>query len=297
MFDTEIEKFIAYCTTEKNFSEHTVIAYKQALKQFRSYISEEYGDAWKITEITTDEIRPFLGWLHDKGYNKSSLRQKIAAIKSFFKFCRKKQIIEINPATSVPAPKKSKKLPSFLLQSEVENMMDKLNTAKPEDIRTLALTELIYGSGLRISEALSLNIDTIYLDKGLVRVIGKGRKERIVPLGSISVIALKNYIKIRNKFMGVNPCNALFIGFDGDRLKPGASYKAIRTAMLGVTESPKKSPHVLRHSFATHLLDNGADIKSVSEMLGHSSLSTTQIYTHVSVERLKEAYRKAHPKA
>ncbi|MFA6572382.1 MAG: tyrosine-type recombinase/integrase, partial [Bacteroidota bacterium] len=197
----------------------------------------------------------------------------------------------------VSTPKTDKKLPSFLLQNEVVNLCESFDTSTPIGARNLALTELLYSSGLRISEALQLNTEDINSSNKIVKVLGKGRKERIVPIGEKAMTALQNYLKLRQKIHKELGENALFLSAKGKRMNTVGAYRVIHNAMQSVTESPQKSPHVLRHSFATHMLDNGADIQSVSEMLGHASLSTTQIYTHVSVERLKETYKKSHPKA
>ncbi|MBI5325768.1 MAG: tyrosine recombinase XerC [Ignavibacteriae bacterium] len=292
-----IDKFIEYCKVERNYSVHTVQSYNLALNQFIIYLESEYSDIPELNEITTDDIRPFLGWLHDNGKDKSSLKQKISAVKSFFKFCQKKGFIERNPAALVITPKTPKRLPSFLLENEVAELCNQFSHDEPEDLRNLALIELIYSSGLRISEALQLNVNDINFSSKSVRVLGKGRKERVVPIGGKALDVLKKYIKKRIELSQNIDGNFLFISVHGKKLTPVAAYRIINRAMQGITEAKRKSPHVLRHSFATHMLDHGADIQSVSEMLGHESLSTTQIYTHVSVDRLKEAYKKAHPKA
>jgi len=292
-----IKQFLIYCETERNYSQYTVESYRIALAQFYDFLKEEYSEAPDLEDIKTNDIRPFLSYLMDKGQNKTSLRLKIAAVKSFFKFCQKRGITEKNPASLVPTPKKDKKLPSFLLEKEVANMIDNISEDSVENLRDKALAELLYSSGLRISEALQLNINDINFYQKSVKVLGKGRKERIVPIGEKALSALKKYIGNRNELLVNSSENALFLSNRGKRMNAVNAYRIINRLMKANTESPQKSPHVLRHSFATHLLDNGADIQSVSEMLGHASLSTTQIYTHVSVERLKSAYKKAHPKA
>ncbi|TAL68989.1 MAG: tyrosine recombinase [Bacteroidetes bacterium] len=292
-----IDKFIDYCKVERNYSVHTIRSYNLALGQFTAYLENEYSEIPSLEKLTTNDIRPFLGWLHDNGKDKSSLKQKISAVKSFFKFCLKKGIVERNPAALVITPKTPKRLPSFLLENEVTELCKQFNPDIAEDSRNLALIELIYSSGLRISEALQLNINNINFSAKSVRVFGKGRKERVVPIGSKALQALTNYINKRKELSDKIEDKSLFISIHGKRLSSVAAYRIINHAMKGITEAKRKSPHVLRHSFATHMLDHGADIQSVSEMLGHESLSTTQIYTHVSVDRLKEAYKKAHPKA
>lgn len=295
--DTAIDNFLNFCKTEKNFSVKTIETYGIALKDFSVFLADEIDDNAEINEITINDIRPFLGWLSDKGKSKTTIKLKISAVKSFFKFLQRKNYLEKNPASGVISPKKSKNLPSFLLLSEVEKLMDSFDDNDIQQLRTHTLIELIYSSGLRISEALGLKINSLNLSTKVVKVLGKGNKERIVPLGSKAIESLKKYIANRKELIGNSMTDALFLDNKGNALTPKTAYYLIHNAMIGITESKKKSPHVLRHSFATHLLDNGADIQSVSEMLGHSTLSTTQVYTHVSVERLKSAYKKAHPKA
>lgn len=295
-FNNYIDKFLVYCRSERNYSELTVESYRYSLDEFMNYFVETFEEEPILELIEIDDIRPFLGWLHDKGLKKNSLRLRISAVRSFFKFCYKKGFIKFNPAVLISTPKKDKKLPSFMIEKEMNELIGKFDDSNFKGARSLALIELLYGSGLRISEALNLDINSINYEEKCVKVLGKGNKERIVPLSSKSIVALKNYTKLRLLEKSIEK-NALFIADNGKRLYQSAAYRIVNKGMLGVTESAKKSPHVLRHTFATHLISNGADIKSVSEMLGHASLSTTQVYTHLSVEKLKESYKKAHPKA
>ncbi len=292
-----IAEFLKYCASDKEFSAHTIDSYRLALAQFYDYLAEEFGEVPDVECIRLNDVRPFLGWLHDLGHKKNTLRMKISAIKSFFKYCHKIELIERNPAALVATPKCDKKLPAFLLEREVGQLVASFDDESPVGARNRALVELLYSSGLRISEALQLNVTGVNFSRRSVRVMGKGGKERTVPVGEKALFALSNYLRLRPELTKRTGEKALFLSVSGDRLGTANAYKIVRRAMNGITESPQKSPHVLRHSFATHMLDNGADIRSVSEMLGHSSLSTTQIYTHVSIERLKNAYKSAHPKA
>lgn len=296
-FENLSDSFLLYCKVEKNYSVKTINTYSLALSQFLEFLAEEYGSEPEIEQIEADDIRPFLGWLHDHGLGRNSLRLKIAAIKSFFKYCQKKGLLVKNPARLVASPKKEKKLPTVLLEKEINILMGSFNPSDPRGARNLALAELLYSSGLRISEALSLNLRDFNDSTRLVTVLGKGNKQRVVPIGEVAVKAIMNYLNLRHNLLKEHDEVALFLGSNGKRMNPSTAWRILHTAMKGITESSGKSPHVLRHSFATHLLDKGADIQSVSEMLGHASLSTTQVYSHVSVERLKEAYKKAHPKA
>ncbi|MFC2130221.1 tyrosine recombinase XerC [Bacteroidota bacterium] len=296
-FEDGIRLFLTYCENERNYSQHTIDSYSLSLNQFYDFLLEEWGEVPDLEDITTDDIRPFLSYLMDEGQKKSSIRLKIAAIKSFFRFCQKRDYIKKNPAALVPTPKRDKKLPSFLLQNEISEMIDNIKDDDPVSIRDKALAELLYSSGLRISEALQLNVNDINFSQKTVKVLGKGRKERIVPIGDKALSALKKYLSQRARLTNNSSEYALFLSVRGGRMNPVNAYRIINRLMKKHTEAPQKSPHVLRHTFATHMLDNGADIQSVSEMLGHASLSSTQVYTHISIERLKNAYKKAHPKA
>lgn len=297
-YQTAITKFLNYCESEKGYSSNTITAYSIALNQFYDYFVQEFGGINDVETIETEDIRPFLGWLNDKGQNNKSIKLKISAVKSFFKFLNKKEFIDINPTTLIPSPKNVKKLPSFLLKDEIEKLINVLDGDKPENIRNIALVELIYSSGLRISEALNLKINDLNQYERTVKVLGKGNKERIIPIGEKAISSINRWLKVRlANIENSGKTNLVFITSLAKPLNPSVAYRIIHKAMMKITETKQKSPHILRHSFATHLMDNGAEIQAVSEMLGHASLSTTQIYTHVSVEKLKDAYKKAHPKA
>ncbi len=294
--ENTIINFLDYIKVQKNYSPHTIESYRTALDQFLEFLKDEFDDKVDIRLLDSEDIAPFLGWMHDKGFKRNSLRQKISAVKSFFKYCVRKGLLEMNIADAVSTPKREKKLPSYMMKGEVENLMNNFDEDDIVQLRNKALTELLYSSGLRINEALSLNINEIDLSQKVIRVMGKGRKERIVPVGNQAIMALNKYIARRSELLRDSSEKALFLTEKGKRLYQVAAYRFLNKSMREVTESKQKSPHILRHSFATHLLDNGADIRSVGDMLGHSSLSTTQIYTHLSIERLKDVYRMAHPK-
>jgi len=290
-----IETFLSHLATQ-NYSQHSVVAYDIALNQFQDYFMLEFDTDPEIKLIENEDIRPFLGWLHDRNISKSSIKLKVSSVKSFFKYCLKHNLVENNPATSVHIPKGEKRLPSFIQKNEISDIIETFDQTNPLGARNAALLELLYGSGLRISEALNLSSRDLDFDQKLVKVTGKGNKQRIVPLGDVAVSVIKNYLHLRS---GLNQKNIkyLFLTKSGNQLDSSAAWRLTNKAMMGTSNSPKKSPHVLRHSFATHLIDSGADINSVSEMLGHASLSTTQIYTHISTDRIKKQYRNAHPRA
>jgi site-specific recombinase XerD len=288
--EKKISMFLNYIKVERNFSEKTEITYRRAISDFLDYYDEFYGTQPNFNEITTDELKPFLGWLHDRGLKKSSIKLKVSAIKSFFKFLRKKNIIQSNPAKSLLTPKKEKKLPSYLTFHETQKLFDE--SLKDAPLATVCLVELLYSCGLRISEALNLKIKDIDFEQDQVKVLGKGNRERIVPIGAKAKEALQNHLKMRS-----HNSEYVFCSKSGGKLNSAVAYRMIKRELTKVSDAKQKSPHTLRHTFATHLLDKGADLKAVSEMLGHKSLATTQVYTHLSVERLKNAYKQAHPKA
>lgn len=292
-----IRTFLSALEIEKGASDHTVTAYRTALEQFSTYITETWGAEPAIEDLTEADIRPFLGWLHDRKLAKRSLRMKLAAVKALFRFFVRSGDLARNPVALVASPKIDRKLPSFLQEHETTALYASFDVSTPKGIRNKALCELLYGSGLRISEALQLNVGDIDMSSRTVRVLGKRNKERIVPVTVAAVDAISGYMDLRASFSPASDEPALFLGDRGGRLTPNSAWRIVNRVLGPVTEAQRKSPHILRHTFATHLLDNGADLTAVSEMLGHSSLSTTQVYTHVSVERLKEAYKNAHPKS
>lgn len=291
------KNFLIQMEVEKSASQHTLLAYQTALEQFADFFNEMWECEPEVEKVTAEEIRPFLGWLHDRGLSRRSIKMKLAAVKSMFKFYVRTEVITANPADAISSPKLDQSLPSFLQMKEAETLQFAFDTSSAKGARDNALCELLYGSGLRISEALQLNLSDINKTSQTVKVLGKRNKERIVPITSSCADAIEHYKRLRTDLNPAAGETALFLGETGKRLISASAYRIVNRALRGVTEARRKSPHVLRHSFATHLLDNGADLKSVSEMLGHSSLSTTQVYTHVSVERLKDAYKQAFPRA
>jgi integrase/recombinase XerC len=292
-----IQDFLAALDVEKDASPHTITGYRIALEQFDEYCRTAYEVDIDVTIVTDADIRPFLGWLHDRGLSRRSIRMKLAAVRSLFKYLIRTEVIDRNPAAIIASPKLDKTLPSFLQQEETAEMALSFDLTTTQGLRDRALCELLYGSGLRLSEALQLDVADMDWQGRTVKVLGKRSKQRIVPLTPQTVEAIRDYLQQRHTLLSRAEETALFVGDRGGRLSSSSAYRIVKRVLSPLTEARRKSPHVLRHSFATHLLDNGADLKAVSEMLGHASLSTTQIYTHVSVERLKESYRKAHPRS
>lgn len=296
--DTTILKFIDYCKFQKAFSDKTIRTYEISLQQFLALIKNELGETIKITQINHEHIRRFISWLYYKKYSRKSIHLKISAIRSFFKFLFKKQFLDNNPAVSVSLPKIEKNIPSFLTNKEIETLLNEIQPKNFLTSRNLALLDLLYSTGVRISEALGIKLEDIDFAKFFIKVLGKGKKERIIPIGRKAINSIKIYLEFAQKSnFHFNSNSKIFISVRGRPLTPKDAYKIINRLLTQSSEVQKKSPHTLRHTFATHLLNNGADIRSVGEMLGHSSLSSTQIYTHISIEKLIEEYKRTHPRA
>ncbi|MDK2822122.1 MAG: hypothetical protein PWQ67_1374 [Clostridia bacterium] len=290
-----IDDFLEYLSIEKGYSPHTLVAYRKDLQQFYGFFAEQK----KLVEITNLDIRKYLAYLQANGLTRSTIARKLTTIRSFFKFLKKSKYLNNNPAKSVSSPKKSKKIPVVLNQREITSFLEEtFIETDPLTIRDKAIFELFYSSGLRVSELVSLNINDLYPEYQCVKVMGKGSKERIVPLGSKAIKALETYLSSSRSLLDKgNSQNVLFLNHQGKRLTTrGIRYivdKYVKKAALSL----KVSPHVFRHTFATHLLDNGADLRVVQELLGHVNLSTTQIYTHVSKARIQKIYKNTHPRA
>jgi integrase/recombinase XerC len=309
MYDL-IRKFLEYLDTERNLAANTIVSYENDLFQFVSFVNRSATNSKGATGpssrldvgcVNNILIRSFLGELLERGYEKKSIGRKLAAVRSFFRFLVKKGIIKFNPAVSVQTPKAERKLPLFIDESSVQRLMDAPNKSTPKGIRDWAVLELFYSTGIRRGELIGLNIGDVDFENETIRVLGKGSKERIVPFGRKAKEALRIYLGRRGDFLGSGngmPDKVpLFLTARGSRMYPKAVNELVSKYISTVSEVEKKSPHVLRHAFATHLLDRGADLRAVKELLGHATLSTTQIYTHVSADRLKKIYDQAHPRA
>ncbi|MGZ3515136.1 MAG: tyrosine recombinase XerC [Thermodesulfobacteriota bacterium] len=301
-----IDQFIHYLSLEKNASPHTCRCYRRDLEGFEDFLKNSgmyVSSTGKVEMEKVDRmaIRKYLSFLHRKN-KKSSIARKISTLRSFFKYMVREQVIPSNPAKGVSTPKVEKTLPSTLTVDEAFRLMESPTTisekpsegSKEKGLRDRAILELLYSSGLRVSELVGLNSNQLDLDLGIVRVMGKGRKERIVPVGVKAIEALEAYLEKRGMLEGEEP---IFVNSLGGRLTARSVGRLMKryTRHSGIFR--KVSPHSLRHTFATHLLDAGADIREIQEMLGHSSLSTTQRYTHVSMGKLMEVYDKAHPRS
>jgi integrase/recombinase XerC len=288
VYQKYIDRFCDSLKAEKDVSVHTLKAYTNDLKEFLSYADT------LISDITHLDIRGFLASLHHKKLKKSSISRKLATIRSFFRYLHREGIVKKNPAKMVASPRMQKTLPRFLTVDEAFSLM---NAPTGDDAfqaeRDRAILELLYSSGLRVSELTSLDINDFNIKESLLRVKGKGKKERIVPIGSKAVDALRNYLPER--ILIKKKSVSLFLNKRGGRLTQRSVRRIVDKYSRMIALKGNLSPHALRHTFATHLLHGGADLRSIQELLGHSSLSTTQKYTHVDVAHLIEVYDKAHP--
>ena len=295
----ELDQFVHYLRNERLYSDYTIEAYRNDLAQFIEFAERKNNNQTvQPEEAKTILIRTFLGHLLKLGLQKRSITRKLSAIKSFFKYLFRNELIPVNPAAIVSGPKLDRRLPVVLSMDQARQIMVLPPDDSFEGLRDRAILELLYGSGLRLGELLNLTLDKIDFGSELLRVMGKRQKERLLPLGTFARRALEAYLTVRESEIGRPKADSIvFVNGRGDALYPLAVQKMAKKYMQELSEQRGLSPHVLRHSFATHLLDNGADLFAVKELLGHESLSTTQIYTHVSMERLKDVYRQAHPRA
>lgn len=293
-----IDHFLAYLTVEKNASPRTIESYQRDLWQFLDFLSQDSQiDPASITPQGVDHllIRRYLANLQERGLARTSIARKLAALRSFFKFLCREEILDTNPLSAVATPKLQKKLPHFLYQNDLNKLLQVPDTMTPTGLRDLAILETLYAGGIRVSELVGLKLEDIDLAVNYLRVMGKGAKERIVPIGSYAVKALEAYLAKGRPFL-VPKSQALFLNNHGEPISDRLVRKII-SKLASQAAIEHISPHTLRHTFATHLLEAGADLRSVQELLGHVKMSTTQIYTHVTKERLKNTYQKAHPRA
>lgn len=289
--DQHIARFLVYLQAEKNASEHTIKNYTIDLRNFFGFLKDV-----PLEKIDYLEIRRFLASLNEKGFSKSSISRKLACLRSFFKFLVRENYLKENPASSISTPKKDKKLPLFLEEKEIINLLEAPAAQSKTEKRDKSILELLYSSGIRVSELVGLNIEDVDFFGEVLRVRGKGKKERLVPVGSKALSAIRDYMSFHEegRAAGRGP---LFLNKGRTRLTDRSVRRIVLKYARRIALNKNISPHVLRHTFATHLLDRGADLRSVQELLGHENLSTTQIYTHVTTKRLKEAYDAAHPRA
>jgi integrase/recombinase XerC len=293
--DKELGQFLSYLKHERNASPHTIASYRRDLNQLGRFL-EERGTV--LTSVDNVILRSFLATLYERKIKKSTIARKLAAMRSFFQFCIRNKWIQDNPAKVVATPRQDKHVPSFLSEQEMEAFLDLPRSDKPLDLRDKALLELLYATGLRVSELVGINIEDISFEERLIRVLGKGKKERIVPFGKMAEGSLNEYMRARIAIhQGKIDEKALFLNYRGERLTSRSVERIVDKHIQSSAMRRKISPHSLRHSFASHLLSRGADLRAIQEFLGHESLATTQKYTHIDLKQLLEVYRKSHPRS
>jgi integrase/recombinase XerC len=305
----EIAEFIEHLTKERDLSPNTISAYTRDLREFSAFLAATRGIAgWEWNALGRTDIRGFMAHLTRRGLAKRSIARNLSAVRSFYRWMHRDERVDVNPARAVGSPRLPRTLPTYLDQHQAETLMalavTRSHSGEFTDVRNLAMIELLYSCGLRLSELRGIDLGDLDLVSQQVKVRGKGRKERIVPLGDHAQRALRNYLVKRDVLLGKVGGNggrlargAVFLSERGTRMSPRAIQHAIVGLLSAVDEGAGLSTHSMRHTFATHMVDAGADLRAVQELLGHASISTTQIYTHTSVERLKKVYRQAHPRA
>src|SRR5687767_8342305 len=323
-FTPLVRQFLDYLHLEKHFSDYTVKSYGADLLQFAQFIAGEIGSRNRagfnaaaaadatpkapMTPAAVDElqvkcepltIREFLAYLYAQNYTKSTTARKLATLRSFYKFLIRRGVVSVNPLSTIRTPKQEKRLPKCLDLEQVQKLLDSPDDSELLGARDKAMLEVLYSSGIRVSELVELEISDLDLQEGVLRVRGKGRKDRFTPIGSQAIKALQRYFELRNADpkLASQTTGRVFLNKHGQSLSTRSVRRKLDKYLVQAGLDPGISPHTLRHSFATHLLNNGADLRSVQELLGHQSLSTTQIYTHLSTGRMKEAYDGAHPRA
>jgi integrase/recombinase XerC len=292
-----LTNFLKYLQLERNYSVQTIRAYGDDLRQFFSYCGID-SEANNFSEINHRIIRAWLSHLIAHKHSPRSVNRKLSSIRSYYKYLLKKGFVLSSPLSKVVAPKNSKKLPVFITENEANNLLDRIKFSDDfNGLRDFLVLELFYFTGVRVSELINLTLNNVDLNGSTIKVLGKGSKERLIPIHPELQILLIRYLKEREEVFPSNLIPFLIVNNNGKKSYPQLIYRLVNKYLSMVTSLDKKSPHVLRHTFATHLLNNGADINAIKELLGHSNLSATQVYTHTSIDKLKSAYKQAHPRA
>jgi integrase/recombinase XerC len=283
---------------EKNASDHTVKSYREDLIQAVEFFQTRPGQqAHTPGELTVRLLRAYLAWLHEQGYSRATIARRLAAVRSWCRFLCREGKLTMNPAEGLRGPRQEKRLPHFLGLDDLLRLLNAPAADSPLGVRDRAILETLYSAGLRVSELTGLNVTDLDLNEGLATIRGKGRRERLALLGPHAQQALQRWWAYRETLSGGADQEAVFLNKNGTRLSPRSVGRLLEKYLAQTGLDPRTSPHTLRHTFATHMLDRGADIRSVQELLGHRSLSATQIYTHVTTHRLQDSYQKAHPRA
>lgn len=291
-----IGEFIDYLSTERGLAMNTLESYGRDLRQYSMFLQKDGNVPFE--RASRNQVVGYLLTLQKQGKATATVARRLAALKAFYQYLLRQRYIERDPTSNVDSPKLQKKLPKVLTIGEVERLLGQPANDSPQSLRDKAMLELLYATGIRVSELISLNLSDVSLEMSYIRCTGKGSKERIVPVGTVAVRALREYLsKGRSRLVSNGAEQALFVNHHGSRLTRQGFWKIVKRYAVEAQISKDITPHTLRHSFATHLLENGADLRSVQEMLGHADISTTQVYTHVTRARLKDVYAKTHPRA
>ncbi len=298
--DEALAEYLRHLALEKNASAHTVKSYREDLTQAVEFFRTRLGSqSPRVDQLTTRLLRAHIAWLSEQGYARSTIARRLAAVRSWCRFLCRQGTLTSNPALGLRGPRQEKRLPHFVSREDMERLLATPPADTPAGLRDRAILETLYSAGLRVSELTGLDVDDVELSDGVAMVRGKGRKERLALLGPPAIEAIERWLPQRQALAGPRAASqpALFLNRNGTRLTTRSVGRLLEKYLKQAGLDPRTSPHTLRHSFATHLLDAGADIRSVQELLGHRSLATTQVYTHVSTQRLRESYHKAHPRS
>jgi len=296
----QLEAFLEHLKLERGASAHTLRAYRRDLQDLVTFLAG-LSDAERLTvvELTTARLRLYLASLHQRGLSRRSIARHLASLRSFLKFLLWQGMLKRNPAVGLRTPKLSRQLPKFLTIEQTERLLAAPDASQPLGARDRAIPETLYSCGLRVSELVGLNLADLDFERRIVTVRGKGRRERIVPVGSHAIRAIRHWLKLRGQLAagGRMDLEALFLNKNGRRISTRSVARILEKYLKQAGIAAEASPHTLRHSFATHMLERGADVRCVQELLGHASLSTTQVYTHVTAARMREVYQRSHPRA
>jgi len=292
---SSIFHFLDHLRVERNSSPHTVRCYEDDLVQFEGYLVESVGEMADPTATDARRLRAYSAWLSGRGYAPSTIARRLASLRSFYRYQRRQGVVTSDPVGGLRNPKQPRRLPKLLRVEDVIRLLDAIPTSDDLGVRDRAMFETLYGGGLRVGELVGLDLADLDEESAMVRVRGKGRRERLCPIGSVALEWVGRWRAARRPARPDDP--ALFLNRRGTRLTSRSVGRLLQEHLVGLGFDPSSSPHTFRHSFATHLLDRGADLRSVQDLLGHRSLTTTQIYTHVTRERLIDAYNEAHPRA
>ena len=294
-----IDGFLRYLKIERNASELTLKSYGEDFGSLLDYFRDRVGDVAEPGQIHITQLRGYVAYLNECDYAKTTIARRLASLRSFFRYCQREGLVTSNPAKALRTPRTGRKLPHFLTADQITKLLESPPANQAEGLRDRAILETLYSAGLRVAELVSLNVGDWDQDANIVRVFGKGKKERIAPIGRYAAKALSRWLDVRKEAPDVGPedLDAMFLNRFGTRLTTRSIGRMLEKYLMLTGLDRLTTPHTLRHSFATHLLDGGADLRAVQELLGHKSLTTTQIYTHVSTKRLRDTYEHAHPHA